>query len=140
MSNSLTKAVLLAAILLSGAQAVRAQSACGSPTDDDVVSLRNSVGSLLSGSTSFDVAYRAGTGLPNVADSAVAIVQDTTVCRQAQTALLQAWGSGSTSEPVWVLRISSTHYLVYNNRQISYGRTYGVLLSSAFAYLRYVLV
>lgn len=129
-----------AAMILSFAQAATAQNPCGSATDDDPVSLRNSLAVALSGKTAFDVQYRTALDLPNVADSAVAIVQDTTVCRQAQKALVQAWGSGSVTDPVYVLRISNTHYLVYNNRQMSAGRTYGLLFTPAFVYIRSLLI
>jgi hypothetical protein len=95
---------------------------------------------MLSGTTKSDSLYRVGTQLPKVTAASVTIVSDTTVCRQAATRLVQEWGSGSTADPVWVIKVDTSRYIVYNGKQVSASRVVALVFDAAFTYLGSIVI
>jgi hypothetical protein len=118
----------------------RLLATCLPDTAQYAVTTRNGLADAVAGSTVDDSVFRVVSQLPQAAASEVQIVQADSTCQQAAVALAAAWGSGSSSDNTWVIRVGSTRYVVFNLKQINARRIEGLIFDNNFNYLTAIVL
>jgi hypothetical protein len=70
-----------------------------------------------------------------VSETTVSYVSSDSVCAQAATALAGLSNPGTIGEPVWVLKVGPSRYLVFNLHRQSAGKLLGAIFDESMTWL-----
>jgi hypothetical protein len=119
--------------------AAQAITPCASPTINDQAPLTG-VKELASGTISGDSLWRAMVGIPKMDSTLVAFVSDSLTCTAAANAWAPLVGPAAPVEPVWVLAIGPTRYLVFDVRRPTKGYLVGAIFDAGFVWVTDILL
>ena len=123
--------ILLALVFaFQGVMNAQTNIGCVSASDPYAHVYRDGYGSMVSRTDPGSIAQRTNLGLPNIADSQVTVVSDTTTCRIASAAYDAALAASAASEPPLVLLLG-TQYVVVKRLKYVRGRV-NVLFNQNF--------
>jgi hypothetical protein len=105
---------------LGGSARAQALVACDSPTINTVTVLLSNLKTFASGTAERDSVFRVGTDLVQVPQDSVTLVSHPQVCDSAARAL--ALRTGRAIEPVWVVAVGSSRYVIFSRSHRDKGR------------------
>jgi hypothetical protein len=105
---------------LGGSAYAQAPVACDTPMINTVTVTLGNLKALVSESTESDSVFRVGTELLQVPRDSVTLVTDPRICDSAARAL--AHRTGRAIEPVWVIAVGSSRYVIFSRSHRDRGR------------------
>lgn len=116
---------------------VRSQTIACRSTSDLAVGYRKSLETLISSSDTMIVRARTVMHLPSGAASDVASITTDSVCTQAAHAYFSAVADSATESvaPVWVMKVGTDRYVVFDGLHSVGGRYIQVVFDGAMNYL-----
>ena len=124
-------AALLGPAMTAGAQAVP----CAPSSDGYAQSVFSGVKEFASGLSADDLGWRANVQLPLTTDSLVSFVTSDSVCTAAANAVAQTYGPGVSPQPVWVIAVGPSRYVVFDKKRGSAKRLLAGVFDSTFTWL-----
>lgn len=138
MKNKKLIASLIVTVVASSSALAQTTVPCDAPDSAAARITLGNLRSLVSGATASDSLFRFGL-FPRVSADSVSLVSDSQVCDSAARARAARLGASAPVEPVWVIAVGSTRYVVFSGRTRTKGRIIFSVFDSVFTWITDIL-